>query len=727
MKLSLRIKLLILLLAISLVPLLSFSQFLSEKSMNEIRSKTENAIKNLTEAKAKDYNKQFKKLENEINVASQEIGKKWNSNPSKANLSYIWIAPYGDDYQKHEDELKNFENIMEIINGIYDRNKDSISLAYFGTEKGVAFLSDSKLVNKLREIGKFDHRERKWYVEAKNKKKNIWTEYIDVNTGDVTLSNSQPVFDKNDNFIGVVSLDLPLHTIKNDILDIKFEEKGYAIIVDRDGNIIVHPNYTAGNKKWNESFKEMNILNISGLASLYNEIKNGGQGIKKINISSSYYAAFYPLPEINGSLVFLLPENVITKSIYHIQSLLWFVAFILSAIVITISIFFSLGITKPVEKLKKATGEIAKGNLDYTVDISSKDEIGELANNFNEMVKKLQKIKKSLEESEKKYRDIFEYSQDAIYISTIDGKLLDINKAGEDLFGYSRDELLNMNVENLYANKEDREKFKKEISKRGFVRNYEVKLRKKDGKEIDCLLSTIMFKKGDKIIYQGIIKDITPIKEARKELDTYNSLLRHDIGNRLQIALASIELAREEKISDDIKGLIEKAFENLVAIKDLLMKLRMISIAYERNLKRIDLNNVISESIGYFKEIANEKGIKINYEEGDGIVLANDLLINIFSNIIENSIKHSGCKNIYIKTRKENGYYVVEIEDDGNGIPDEIRDKIFELGVKGKESNGSGLGLHLVKKIVEIYGGKVNLESGKEGTKFEIYLRKFHL
>ena len=67
---------------------------------------------------------------------------------------------------------------------------------------------------------------------------------------------------------------------------------------------------------------------------------------------------------------------------------------------------------------------------------------------------------------------------------------------------------------------------------------------------------------------------------------------------------------------------------------------------------------------------------------------------------------------------------VIEIRDDGRGIPKEIRDKIFEWGIKGKESKGSGLGLHLVKRIIESYGGKITLKEAEKGATFEIRLQK---
>jgi len=716
---KLKFKLLIVILIISLLPLISFSEILSAKSIGELRRKTEAGIFTLTQLKSEKYDDVFKRMEMEIDVASKEIGEIWGKYRDEINYTYTWIAPGGNT-----EDARNYKSVYPVIKGICMRNKE-ISLVYFGSESGVLFLSDERVVRKLENTTNFDFKRREWYVKAEEKGGNVWTEYIDFNTGDVTLSNSQPVYNEEGNFIGVVSLDLPLTILRNDILDIKFEGEGYAIIVDKNGNIVVHPDYTAHGKKWNESFEEMNILNISGLSSLYEDIKNGREGIKRLQMDGTYYAAYSCLKEINGSLVFLLPSYVVSEPIEKMRKILWMAAIFLSALIIVTSIALALDITKPVERLKKAATEIARGNLEYTVGVSSNDEIGDLADNFNQMTKKLKELTKNIEESEKKYRGIFENSVDAVYISNDRGNMLDVNKAGEELFGYTREELLSMNVENLYADKKDRERFKKEIRKKGYVKNFEVKLKKKNGMEIDCLLSTIMLKQGDEIIYQGIIKDITPIKEARKEIEMYNSLLRHDIGNRLQIAIGIMELIKDEEKDEEIKKLMEKAFDNLLSIRDMLLKLRMINKASEIKLKKTDAGKAIEEAIGHFADMAREKGIKIHYNGVKGYVFADEMLVNIFMNIIENAVKHSKCRNIYINGMKEKDYFIVEIKNDGIPIPSEISKKLFEMGVKGEDSKGLGLGLHLVKRIIEKYGGKIEMESNEKETTFRIFLKNY--
>ena len=127
----------------------------------------------------------------------------------------------------------------------------------------------------------------------------------------------------------------------------------------------------------------------------------------------------------------------------------------------------------------------------------------------------------ALRESEKRYRILFEGSRDAIYVTIREGKIVDANQAMLDLFGYSREEMIGLDARKTYVYPEDRRKFQQHIEREGFVRDYEIKLRKKDGAEMECLLtSTVRSDDGSIAGYQGIIRDITEFKQVLNELRT---------------------------------------------------------------------------------------------------------------------------------------------------------------------------------------------------------------
>jgi PAS domain S-box-containing protein len=127
----------------------------------------------------------------------------------------------------------------------------------------------------------------------------------------------------------------------------------------------------------------------------------------------------------------------------------------------------------------------------------------------------------ALRENEEKYRILFDESIDAIYITSREGKFIDANRALLELFGYTREEIIqDLNVREIYVYPDDRDKFQHEIEQKGSVRNYRVKFRKKNGTKIDCLLTATVRQSSDGSIlgYQGIIRDVTEYKRAEEAL-----------------------------------------------------------------------------------------------------------------------------------------------------------------------------------------------------------------
>ena len=127
----------------------------------------------------------------------------------------------------------------------------------------------------------------------------------------------------------------------------------------------------------------------------------------------------------------------------------------------------------------------------------------------------------ALWQSEEKYRTLFDESRDALYMTTREGKFLDANRALLELFGYTREELMrNVHVGDIYAYPGDRVRFQEQIEPKGSVRNYEIKFRKKNGTDIDCLLTSHVRRSddGDVLGYQGIIRDVTEQKRAEGAL-----------------------------------------------------------------------------------------------------------------------------------------------------------------------------------------------------------------
>ena len=154
---------------------------------------------------------------------------------------------------------------------------------------------------------------------------------------------------------------------------------------------------------------------------------------------------------------------------------------------------------------------------------------------FATLFRDMEKEKEALKTSEEKYRALFESSKDPVYITTIEGAVMDANPAFFSLFGYTIYDLDQLKIEDLYVNPENRAEFIKELHKSGFVKDHLEKLQTRDGSELDCLITATVRRSvdGDILRYQGTIRDISEVR--RRELE------KEQLISELQDALAEVK------------------------------------------------------------------------------------------------------------------------------------------------------------------------------------------
>ncbi len=225
---------------------------------------------------------------------------------------------------------------------------------------------------------------------------------------------------------------------------------------------------------------------------------------------------------------------------------------------------------------------------------------------------------------------------------------------------------------------------------------------------------------------------ISHVTEALKRIKTemreefLHSLLRHDVGNKAQITQGYLQLMEKREPPEEIKEYLEKAkrvTKNSIEVIEKVRKLR--NIEKKDEISEIELTPIIDEVISKYEAQLGEKGIGLERKRCDSKVQGGSLLEELFSNLIENSIRHSNCEEIRIYSRIEEDECIVSVEDDGNGISDDMKDKIFEKGFTEGEDGGTGLGLYMVKEIAESYGGSVEVvDSEMGGARFDVKLKK---
>ncbi len=210
--------------------------------------------------------------------------------------------------------------------------------------------------------------------------------------------------------------------------------------------------------------------------------------------------------------------------------------------------------------------------------------------------------------------------------------------------------------------------------------------------------------------------------DSKAQAELYLDLMGHDINNLHQIALGYLELARDMQPGEQTEFL-DKPIEVLQRSAQIISNVRKLQKLHEGVFRTQDVNvaRMLSDVQREFGAVPN-KQITVNANEhGLCIVKANELLHDVFANLVSNAIKHTGDQTniaIDIDIVKDDGgrYCRVSVEDDGPGIPDDFKARIFNRTLKGtNKARGMGLGLYLVKSLVDSYGGRVWVEDRVEG------------
>ncbi|MDD3493445.1 MAG: PAS domain S-box protein [Candidatus Thermoplasmatota archaeon] len=330
-----------------------------------------------------------------------------------------------------------------------------------------------------------------------------------------------------------------------------------------------------------------------------------------------------------------------------------------------------------------------------------------------------------------KYKSIFTRAVEGIYRTTLDGCILETNPAFRSMFGYEgrEDDLRLVPASHLYAHPEEREGLVRRLREEGVVENFETRYVTRAKKKFYGRESAWLVTRHGETVIEGMIRDITPRKKLEEDAKFYNSLLRHDIYNKNEIAIGYLGLLKDSHLSPKDEELISKAVKAVAEGNKLIETVKKLeAVKEQQDLKNIRLDDLMQRIIDTYQEEAERRDIQLRYLSSGAVVRGNELMEDLFSNLVKNAVQHSHAQHVTVYAEDdERGWYVF-VEDDGVGIPSDQKEKIFQQGWKGAGSPGSGLGLYLAQKIAEGFGGSIRVESGEpefqEGTRFVVWLRK---
>jgi signal transduction histidine kinase len=322
---------------------------------------------------------------------------------------------------------------------------------------------------------------------------------------------------------------------------------------------------------------------------------------------------------------------------------------------------------RSIANLQAGTRIIGSGNLDYSLQTGKRDdEISDLANSFNQMIVRLKAVTASK--------------------ADLEGEILRRKQTEKAL--QEKQEKLEVQSEELSSNNEELIK--------------QIEERKRAEEEL---------------------------ADARAQAELYLDLMGHDINNMNQVGMGYLEIAletlnEEGRIEKKDLDLLEKPLQSIQDSTRLIENVRKLrsTKSKDHQLQSIDLKEALLGVKEQFSN-ANDRQVVINYTPVESHVLATGLVKDVFVNLVGNAIKHSdvdrplevNITQLHIYGTDES-YHKVIIEDNGPGIPDELKTRIFNRFERGNtKAKGKGLGLYLVKTLVHDFNGKIWVEDRVQG------------
>jgi PAS domain S-box-containing protein len=397
-------------------------------------------------------------------------------------------------------------HVRNLLENLLSQN-DSISELSLRDERGKERIK----ISKHKVIGlddlKNQSEEEKFGVASKGD--TYYGEFYHTEEFIPAIGGAVPIKEKP---VGVLSEEIGLRYLWNLLPQIQIGKNRLIYMVGKEGNLIDHP----------DTKQVLTGLNVRHLL-MVDQVVSGREGYLQYAYSEGQktLGVYKPIRKLNGGVIAQIPTEEAYAPLRQIvrAALGW--VLVAMAIAIILSLFLTRKFIFPLKRLSQEMGKVPRGGLNAYLPVTTKDGGDLQTKSFNQMIEEFKQPEEGLKETEQKYERIFENLKDMVYVTSSDGKFIDVNQAGIEMLGYeNREELFKMTARDTYLNPEEREKFLDEMNQKGFVKDFETKLKKKGGTPIDVLITANARKdEGNQIIgYEGIIKDISDRKRIEEEL-----------------------------------------------------------------------------------------------------------------------------------------------------------------------------------------------------------------
>ncbi len=347
------------------------------------------------------------------------------------------------------------------------------------------------------------------------------------------------------------------------------------------------------------------------------------------------------------------------------------------------------------------------------------------------------KAQEAVRESEQKYKTLAEQSIQGITVLKDDG-IAYANKTFAEMVGYSLEELYGRSLEEAWEliHPDDRELLRQRIEARSEGKEVghrsEYRLVTKDGKAIwvESFASRIDYEGTSAI--QTVHVDISERRQAEKQsrtakdrADLYLDILSHDVRNMLQVIMNSATLLRDADDQRARDSFLKVIDESVHRCSRLIEEVRASEDFVLAPLQKRSLKSALEACISGLAKSMHQVDFRLSLED-DAIVLADVFLELLLTNILTNAVEHNTNdeKSVWVSLKASNGGYLLSIADNGPGIKDARKDKLFNMARRF-----GGVGLHQANQIIEKYGGRIAIHDRvlgdySQGAEFRVWFPK---
>ncbi len=735
MKLKLFTKLVFLFLFITIIPLTVAGFLIYRNSVEIITQNTFLHLNSISVLKEAEFNLWIDKNKKHIMyLASRPLIKEFTTILNETNTSNII-------YSELVDKIRN-EHLFPSIN----IEKGSLEVFLMNVNTGEIMVSTEKNHERI-----FMETEP-FFINGKNQTF-VQTAYYSMLLEKPAMTISTPVINDNGEIVGVLASRIDLNIMTEIMMTGKENTKSEeTYLVNKFHFFITESRFESDYSLKKAIYSEGVNKGLSGESGL--GIYTDYRGIPVIG-------AYRWLPKWELCILTEIDTDEAFSPIYSLTNTYLISGVIVLIITVILTFYFSRSVTKPVNDLVLGANKIGKGDLDYQIKTKSKDEIGDLANEFNDMGKRLKKIMASrdeldreiaerkkimtaLKESEDRYRAIVEDQIEMVMRFLPDNKITFINRAMEKFFNLDEKKQMDYTLDNFMDKTYIKEFLNaiKTITPENHIIIKEQKIVFPDQKSFWLQWSIRGFFNENNNIYQfqGVGRDITSLIQIQKELE--KTTIEADQANRAKsefLANMSHELRTplngilgfsqildmeqagplNEKQKKYLQHIRDSGDHLLNMVNDILDLAKIEASKVEINKMPFDFYKFIIRAPSTIKSMALKKKIhiKTNISPDIGWLNGDELRIKqIINNLLSNAYKFTDPgKNIGIDAKAENDKIIVTIWDEGMGIPEESLIKIFDPFEQAKSNKaktlGTGLGLTICKRLIELHDGTLSVKS----------------